>query len=61
VSIRIEEVEEIFNRFAGGAPAYHKMTPTTMTPLRRPTVRSRSSPQLHFGFSSASLAGLARK
>jgi hypothetical protein len=33
VCTRIEEVEEMFNRFAGGAPAYHKMTLTTMTRL----------------------------
>jgi hypothetical protein len=30
-STRIEEVEEIFNRFAGGRPAYHHMTLTTAT------------------------------
>jgi hypothetical protein len=33
ISTRIEEVEEIFNRFAGSPPKYHHMTRTTTTLL----------------------------
>jgi hypothetical protein len=33
VSIRIEEVEEIINRFAGSPPKYHRLTRTTGTLL----------------------------